>query len=240
MFKRNVNFNQYEKQGAEISETTDYLKHRKRQRNISLNPIDFHETPKIDLTYFQKFKTQNFLPVSDTLISNLDKRLSAYELVYQRFGFLRKIKQLSNQEIKNEAIKLVKIYQDDIDEHLGNKLIQFKEFYKHFKDESSEFHNISQDNLMYKILINKEVKDCFPNVEIVLRIYLVIMITNSSSERSLSNLKHIKNRLSTSMDGDRLNQLTIMSFKSDILRKLDFQNVIDKFVQIKLRKVPGI
>jgi len=93
------------------------------------------------------------------------------------------------------------VYQDDIDEHLGNELIQFKEFYKQFKDESSEFHNISQEHLMYKILINKEVKDCFPNIEIVLRIYLVIMITNKSSERSFSNLKHIKNRLRTSMDG---------------------------------------
>ncbi|XP_060859935.1 uncharacterized protein LOC132937122 [Metopolophium dirhodum] len=37
-----------------------------------------------------------------------------------------------------------------------------------------------------------------------------------------------------------LNQLAIMSSESDILRKLDFQNIIDKFVQIKLRKVPGI
>ncbi|XP_065664704.1 uncharacterized protein LOC136086337 [Hydra vulgaris] len=108
-----------------------------------------------------------------------------------------KHQQLSNQEIENEAIKLVKIYQDDIDEHLGNELIQFKEFYKHFKNESSEF-------------------------EIVHRIYLVIMITNSSSERSFSNLKHIKNRLRTSMDGDKLNQLAIMSSESDILRKLDF------------------
>jgi hypothetical protein len=62
-----------------------------------------------------------------------------------------KIEQLSNQEIENEAIKLVKIYQDDIDEYFGNELIHFKEFYKHFKDESSEFHNISQENLMYKI-----------------------------------------------------------------------------------------
>jgi len=42
------------------------------------------------------------------------------------------------------------------------------------------------------------------------------------------------------MDGDRLNHLAIMSSESDILRKLDFQNVIDKFVQIKLRKVPAI
>ncbi|XP_065658754.1 zinc finger MYM-type protein 1-like [Hydra vulgaris] len=131
------NFDQYEKQRAEISETTDYLKHRKQQRSIRLNPIDFYETPE-----------------------------------------------------------------DDIDEHLGNELIQFKEFYKHFKDVSSEFHNISQEHLMYKILFNKKVKDCFPNVEIVHRIYLVIMITNSSSERSFSNIKHIKNRLRTSMDGD--------------------------------------
>jgi hypothetical protein len=233
-------FDEYEKQGANISETTDYLKHRKRQRNIRLNPIDFHETPEVDLTSSQKFKIQNFLPVIDTFISNLDKRLSAYELVYQRFGFLRKLDQLSNEEIENEATKLVKIYEDDIDEHFGNELIQFKEFYKHFKDENSEFHNISQEHLMYKILINKEVKDCFPNVEIVLRIYLVLMITNSSSERSFSNLKHIKNRLRTSMDGDRLNHLARMSSESDILRKLDFQNVIDNFVQMKSRRVPGI
>jgi len=33
---------------------------------------------------------------------------------------------------------------------------------------------------MYKILINTEVKDCFPKVEIVFRIYFVFMITNSS------------------------------------------------------------
>jgi hypothetical protein len=47
-----------------------------------------------------------------------------------------------------------------------------------------------------------------------------------------SLLKYIKNRLHTFMDGGRLNQLAIMSSESDSLRKLDFQNVIDKFVQI--------
>jgi hypothetical protein len=115
--------------------------------------------------------------------------LSAYELVYQWLGSLRKLEQLSNQEIENEAIKLVKIYQDDIDEHFENKLIQFKEFYKYFKDQSSEFHNISRKR---KILIDKKAKDYFPNIEIVLCIYLFFMITNSNSERSFSNLKYIK------------------------------------------------
>lgn len=55
------------------------------------------------------------------------------------------------------------------------------------------------------------------------------------SERSLSNLKYVKNRLYTSIDedrADRLNQPAIISSEFDILRKLDFQNVIDNFVQI--------
>jgi len=55
---------------------------------------------------------------------------------------------------------------------------------------------------MYKLLINTE--DCFPNLEIVLCIYLVLLIINCSSKRSYSNLKHIKKRLRTSMSEDRL------------------------------------
>jgi len=73
------------------------------------------------------------------------------------------------------------------------KLIQFKEFYKHFKYENSEFQNISQEHiLMYKILINKEIKYCFLEIQIVLRIYLDFMVTSSSIKRSFSNLKHKK------------------------------------------------
>lgn len=232
------NFDYYEKQGAELSNTTDYLKHRKRQRNIRLNPIDFNKTPDSNLTPSKKFKIQNFLPVIDTFSCNLDKRLSAYELINQRFGFLRNLDKLNNKEIEIEAMKVVKIYHGDIDDNLGNELIQFKEFYKVFENEADD--SLSQEHIMYKILINREVKDCFPNVEIILRIFLVIMITNCSSERSFSNLKHIKNRLRTSMERDRLNHLARMSSAADILRKIDFESVIEDFVKIKTRKVAGI
>lgn len=166
--------------------------------------------PEADLTSSQKFKIQNFLSVIDTFICNLDKRLSAYELVNQRFGYLRKLEQLSNQKIENKAINLIKVYQDDADENLGNKLIQFKEFYTNFKDKISKLNSFSQENSMYEILINKGVKDCFPNVERVLRIHHVLMITNCNGERSFSNLKHIKNRLRTSMNEDRFNHLARM------------------------------
>jgi hypothetical protein len=52
---------------------------------------------------------------------------------------------------------------------------------------------------MYKI------KDCFPNVELVFCIYLVIMKENSSSERRLS--KTYKNRSRTSLGREKLKQV---------------------------------
>lgn len=46
-------FDQYEKH---MKKTTDYLKYRERQKNIHLNPIDFHETSGVDLTSTHTFK----------------------------------------------------------------------------------------------------------------------------------------------------------------------------------------
>jgi len=50
----------------------------------------------------------------------------------------------------------------------------------------------------------------FPNVEVILRIYLVLIVSNRSGERSFSKMKIIKNGLQTSMT------------QSDLLRSLDF------------------
>lgn len=107
------------------------------------------------MTNSQKFETENFLPVIDQFICSLDQRLSAYELICSRFGFLRNLDKLNNEEIEIEATKLVNIYKDDIDNNFANELIQYKEFYKIFKNEFSAGNNYSEEHLMYKILINK-------------------------------------------------------------------------------------
>ena len=63
------------------------------------------------------------------------------------------------------------------------------------------------------------------------------MVANCSSERSFSTLKLIKNRLRTSMSEDRLVGLTLLSIESDILRELNFDDIIDEFANKKARKV---
>ena len=80
--------------------------------------------------------------------------------------------------------------------------------------------------------------DAFPNVETALRIYLVLMISNCTGERSISKLKIIENRLLTSMTQSRLVHLAVRSMECDILRELDFAAVIQNFAARKARKLP--
>lgn len=100
--------------------------------------------------------------------------------------------------------------------------------------------DISTELFLYRLILHKGVQDTFPNIEIALRIYLTLMVSNCSGERSFSKLKLIENRLRTSMKQKRLVNLAIMSIESDILRELDFSDIISDFAARKSRKVSGL
>ena len=92
---------------------------------------------------------------------------------------------------------------------------------------------------MYKLILVKDanVKESFLNVELVLRIYLTIMVSNCTGERSFSKLKLIKNSKRTTTNQVRLNCLTIMALDSDVLRKIDIEGIIQRFAVKAARKV---
>lgn len=185
-----------------------------------------------------RFRIQSFLPVIDQLESSLKQRLDAYKLVDNRFGFLCELDILDDKKIILAAQNLVKLYDNDLDDQLGNELIQFKAFNQEFRkdDDGKNDKVISQERWMYQLLIEKNVKDCFPNIEVALRMYLSLMVTNSSGERSFSKLKLIKNRLRTSMTEERLNTLALLSIESDILRQINYEDIISDFINTKLRR----
>ena len=58
----------------------------------------------------------------------------------------------------------------------------------------------------------------FPNVFIVLRIYLTMLITVASGERSFSKLKLIKTYLRATVSQERLNSLSMLSIESEIAK----------------------
>lgn len=77
----------------------------------------------------------------------------------------------------------------------------------------------------------------FPNISIALRILLTLPITTASAERSFSKLKIIKNYLRTTMVQERLSDLAIISIKRDLCENIDYNNIIEKFAEIKARKI---
>ena len=63
--------------------------------------------------------------------------------------------------------------------------------------------------------------------------YLSLMATNASGERSFSKLKLIKNEKRTCMDQDRLNWLSLMAIESEVLQQIEFEDIIENFVAAK-------
>ena len=109
----------------------------------------------------------------------------------------------------------------------GNELVQFVAFSNEFLKDAD--YKIGKEHFLYKFIIDNRVKCSFPNVEIALRMYLIIMVTNCSGERSFS--KYIKNRLRTTMTNERVTHLSLMSIECDILRETDCDDLITDFAQ---------
>ena len=104
-------------------------------------------------------------------------------------------------EIESSADNLVIVYKDDLEQCFSNELVQFVAFSNEFLKDPDD--NIGKEHILYKLITDMRIKCSFPNVEIALRMYLILMVTNCSGERSFSKLKYVKNpRLRTTMTND--------------------------------------
>ena len=215
--------------------TSDYVQTRQRPRNVR---FDYGPASDAELTPSQKFRVTSYIPVIDQFVVSLAHCLSSYEELCSRFGFLGKLESLSPVEIESLADNIVIVCKDDLEQCFGNELVQFVAFPNEFLKDADD--NIGKEHILYKLIIDKRIKCSFPNVEIALRMYSIIMVTNCSGERSFSKLKYIKNRLRTTMTNKRVTHLSLMSVEYDILRDTDFDDLITDFAQRKGRKVSGL
>ncbi|GFT63800.1 dimer_Tnp_hAT domain-containing protein [Nephila pilipes] len=187
-----------------------------------LNDIALWPTTLTDLmlNYSIKKKTNN--------ISNIETLKSVYKDRDQEHLFAFFNERLP--EIKKKAVhKLKDIYKDDIELfNFDDELDQFLLFLKENKDTTNTPIDI------YRIA--KEMVSTFPNVEILLKIFLTIPISNASVERSISVLKSIKNHLRSSIGEDKLNSMAILYIEKDVLDQIDTAKIIDEFAKEKSRR----
>ena len=75
-------------------------------------------------------------------------------------------------------------------------------------------------------------------MHVALRVYLCMMTSNCSGERSFSKLKRIKSEPRNSIGESRLSFLSLMSIEHEVLLSLDFGDIIKEFAMRKARKRP--
>ena len=114
---------------------------------------------------------------------------------------------------------------------LSYEVQQYHAYLDNKFDENQKFNHAE----MYSVIVNDNITNVFPNVEISLQIFLTLMITNCSAERSFSQLKNIKNPKRSTMGQERLDALALLCIESDILRTLNFDDVIEDFARKKCR-----
>ena len=228
---------------------------RKRKRNPKYDDYCGSSTPDPvaeSLSPSEKFKIDNFIVIIDRLDTALTDRLKAYQPVREIFGPLQKLLKGTDEEIRKIARNILNAYPDDQEEDLVEEFVHLQSYLNlpemlsqiilkehnenendNAKDKSSR---VSFELQIYRLIHKHELQDTFHNVEIALRIYLSMMVTNCSGERSFSKLNFIKDRLRNSIGQGKLGNLTLMSIEWELLSEIDTSNIIHQFAHAKARK----
>ena len=128
-----------------------------------------------DLDASQTFKINTFLPIMDSLIMELNKRSDAYKDVNNRFSFLLKLRDLTNEQILEFSENLANFYCQDLDQ----------------QEPISESQHLKH----YLSVVTRDGKPMSSMSEIYVRMFLSMMVANCTGERSFSKFKLIKNEL---------------------------------------------
>jgi len=68
---------------------------------------------------------------------------------------------------------------------------------------------------LYQVIKHEKIQAVFPNVETILRLFLCLMVTKCSGERSFGMLKRIKSVLRSTISQERLSDLSILCVEND-------------------------
>ena len=153
------------------------------------NPkYDIHQK-ETSISSRDKFLNSTFFVVINKLESELIFQLKAYQEVSDRFGFLKNVSPIPLDEIRCSAHQLITYYPEDLEDSVVDEFCHFESFLESRNENSmaNSNHNVSIGRQMFAFLSKNNLSDIFPNVYIALHLYLCMMISNYSGERSFLN-----------------------------------------------------
>ena len=181
----------------------------------------------------ESFRVGIYLLIIDVLIAEVRTRKSVYCILQQNFNFLLNLNTWAISDIENAASELLEVYANNLDSDFPSKVVHFA-FHLRSSPNVGSKTNTAQAQLSY--LKKNCLIETFPNVAIILRIYLTLPVVNTKGERSFLALKKVKNYLCSSLTQDQVCDFCIMAIEKIFTKSMSFENIIDKFAAAKCRK----
>jgi len=139
----------------------------------------------------------------------------------------------NDKELIAGGKKLIELYNEDLEPSFFEELVHFAIYFRNcnaVKSSSSKQDTTSMKLEAFQYLIPNELAEVFPNgLIIAYRIYLSLMITNCSGERSFSKLRRLKSCMRSTMGQKRLDSLVILYVEHALARKIKHDKIISDF-----------
>ncbi|CAG9831367.1 unnamed protein product [Diabrotica balteata] len=173
--------------------------------------------------------------ISNAAITAIEERfqlLQQHTAIFSVIYGITKVKNddelKTNCEKVNQALTNISSSETDISAtDLYEKIKAIQPFFFSQKKSTSDILEF-----IYNSLIST-----FPNLTIMIRIFLTLPVTVARGERSFSKLKIIQNYLRSSMEQDILSALAMLSIEHDVCATLDIKDIVKKVSETKARKV---
>ena len=181
----------------------------------------------------QFFGIGTYFPIIGLLIAEVRRRKFVYCIWQQNFNFLLNLNTWAISDIENAASKSLKVYARILDSDFPSEVVHFAFHLRSSPDLDSKT-NTAQAQLSY--LKKNCLIETFPNVAIIIRIYLTLLVANTEVKRSFSALKRVKNYLRSSLTPDHVCDFCIIAIEKRFTKSMSFEVIIDKFAAAKCRK----
>ena len=171
-----------------------------------------------------RFKINSFIPVLDALEANL-RRAMVFSDIADMFLFLANLKATKLEIVR--GVKLLDAY-SDVNPILTDELLHFHLYMRQTQSQGlTEQQAISlYHGDLYQIMCKEKIHTAFPNVKAILRLFLSLLVINSTGERSFARLKSIKNELRSTMSQEMLSALSILCIENDKLEQINFEEYL--------------
>ena len=181
-------------------------------------------------TLIRKHFESSYMEILSVLIKQLKFRLEKYQYVVELYRFIFTFRNDETSVLEKKVTSFYEAFPTEIES--SSELLSEIDLFKSYI--SSEPNNLNCKQMLIILVENPSLKEALPNLFIVLRMFLSLMITNANGERAFSRLKRIKNENRSTMTQNRLHLLSLLYIERDITKDLQLHDILEEF---KIRKV---